>query len=262
MELAAANGGEDAIHRARVATRRWFAALKAFDDYFDRAKTKALQRTLKRVMKASSSIRDCDVAEKLLVRLQAGGEVLDRLAKRRAKRSRHLAEVLRDTVSADSLCHQLRGVAQLQPGVGGEPLEHVSRTVLAAAFKDFLKRGERVVDERDSQRLHKFRIEAKNLRYLLELFSETGTGFDIWIEPVRQIQSLLGDAHDCEAVREMIAGWPGRKAVSARLKRRRNAKQRQFRRLWRERFARATMPHPPAAEHHASPRRRASPKPR
>jgi CHAD domain-containing protein len=242
---AAATGEEDAVHRTRVATRRWFAAVEAFDGYFDDALEKELRSTLKKIMKASSDVRDCDVAEKLLGRLEADPRILSALAGRRAKRSRRLVRVLQAAVAeGGTLTSHLRGVAKLRPNAGGEPLPQASRGVLVSAFKDFLKRGERAVRERDSRRLHKFRIHAKELRYILELFSGTGTGFDSWIEPVRQVQSLLGDAHDCEAIREMIDEWPGRKAVSARLKRRRDAKQRQFRRLWQERFARATIPHP------------------
>jgi CHAD domain-containing protein len=242
---AAATGEEDAVHRTRVATRRWFAAVEAFDGYFDEDQEGDFRRTLKKIMKVSSGVRDCDVAEKLLVRLEADPRILSRLAERRGKRSRFLAKVLQAAVAeGGALANRLRGVSKLRPDAGGEPLPQASRGVLVAAFKDFLKRGERAVRERNSRRLHKFRIHAKELRYILELFSGIGTGFDTWIEPVRQVQSLLGDAHDCEAIREMIAEWPGRKAVSARLKRRRDAKQRQFRRLWQERFARATLPQP------------------
>jgi CHAD domain-containing protein len=258
---AAATGEEEAVHRTRVATRRWFAAAAAFDGYFDAVAEHAFRRTLKKIMQASSGVRDCDVAEKLLVRLQAEPGMLSKLAARRAKRSKRLAEVLQAAVTGggaapkgdagsggDALTGQLCGVSKLRPGAGAEPLPHTARSVLSAAFKDFLKRGERASEDRDARRLHKFRIHAKELRYTLELFSGTGTGFDVWIEPVRQVQSLLGDAHDCEAVRDMIDGSPGWKAVSARLKRRRDAKQRQFRRLWQERFARASIPHPRSAD--------------
>jgi CHAD domain-containing protein len=248
---AAATGEEEAVHRTRVAARRWFAAVEAFDGCFDAAAESELRRTLKKIMRASSGVRDCDVAEKLLVRLQADPGMLSKLAARRAKRSRRLAEVLQEAVAVGeaatgggALASQLRGVSKLRSGSGTEPLPHTARRVLTSAFKDYLKRGERAARERNARRLHKFRIHAKALRYMLELFAGTDTGFDIWIEPVRQVQSLLGDAHDCEALRDMIADWPGRKAVSARLKRRRDAKQRQFRRLWQERFARATLPRP------------------
>jgi len=260
---AAATAEEEAVHRTRVATRRWFAAAEAFDGYFDAAAERELRRTLKKIMRASSGVRDCDVAEKLLVRLQADPGMLSKLAARRAKRSQRLAEVLQAAVAegqpasgGDALTQQLCGVSKLRSGAGTEPLPPTARRVLTSAFKDFLKRGERAARERDARRLHKFRIHAKELRYMLELFSGTGSGFDIWIEPVRQVQSLLGDAHDCEALREMIAEWPGRKAVSARLKRRRDAKQRQFRRLWQERFARATLPRPAPAKPRRTLRRR------
>jgi CHAD domain-containing protein len=245
---AASAADEEAVHRTRIATRRWFAAVDAFKGYFDEDAERTLRRTLKKIMKASNGVRDCDIAKKLLLRFQADAEILSKLAARRAKRTGRLTRAIENAAAGShAVLGQLRAMSKLRAGAGAEPLASAARRALYSAFKDFLKRGERVARERDIARLHKFRIHAKELRYTLELFSGIGTGFDTWIEPVRQIQSLLGDAHDCEAVREMIADWPGRKAVSARLKRRRNSKQRQFRQLWQERFARASIPRPRAA---------------
>jgi len=241
----AATGDQEAVHATRIAIRRWFSTVKAFEDYFNDAPESQLHRVLKNVMDASSSVRDCDVAAELLARLEAGPEILSKVARRRAKRARRLSKVLQEAAAGEFASSGNPGAAA-KPGAnpGGEPLVHHAQEVLKSAFKDFLKRGEREVHERDSRRLHKFRIQAKELRYTLELFSSAGTGFDEWREPVRKLQSLLGDAHDCDAIREMVAKWPESKAVNARLKRRREAKLRQFRSLWRERFSRASLPAP------------------
>jgi CRISPR/Cas system-associated endonuclease Cas1 len=53
-------------------------------------------------MQASSSVRDCDVAGKLLQKLQADAGILEQLSHRRNTLARRLAEVFRKA-SADGI---------------------------------------------------------------------------------------------------------------------------------------------------------------
>jgi CHAD domain-containing protein len=245
LAQAVSTGEAESIHQTRLAIRRWFAAAAALEDCFDLHEENKIHRTLKKIMQASSSVRDCDVAGKLLHKLQADAGILEQLSHRRVKLARRLTDVLRKA-SADGIHTRLGRLVRIRPDAGTKPVEEVARRVLEKTLRDFRKRGA-VMARRGTavKKLHRFRIDAKELRYMLELFSGSGAGFDAWIEPVRQVQSLLGDAHDCEAVREMIADWPGRRGVTERLKKRRDEKLRQFRRLWEERFARP-LPLPPA----------------
>jgi CHAD domain-containing protein len=245
MARAIATGEEESVHETRLAIRRWFAAAAALEDCFDLHEENKVHRTLKKIMETSSSVRDCDVAGKLLQKLQADADMVEQLSRRRMKLARRLTEVLHQA-SADGIHTRLGRLVRIRPRAAAKPVEDVARRVLEKTFQDFRKRGALVARPGTAvKKLHRFRIDAKELRYMLELFAGSGAGFDVWIEPVRQVQSLLGDAHDCEAVREMIAAWPGRRAVNGRLKKRRDEKLRQFRRLWQERFARPS-PLPPA----------------
>jgi CHAD domain-containing protein len=257
MARAIATGEEDAVHQTRLAIRRWFAAETALRDFFDVHEEAQVHRTLKRIMRATSSVRDCDVAGKLLEKLEADADLLKRLAQRRAKLARRLTEVLREAAAEGIQTHLGRAV-KIRAGAGIKPVTETARGVLAEALEKLRDRGAAMVRPGTAAKtLHHFRIRAKKLRYTLELFSGPGEDyvfpaqnghepvrFEAWIEPVRQVQSLLGDVHDCEAAREMIADWPGRREVNARLKKRRDEKLRQFRRLWVERFATAPLPLP------------------
>ncbi len=267
MARAIATGEEESVHETRLAIRRWFAAEAALKDFFDVHEEAKMHRTLKKIMRATSSVRDCDVTGKLLQKLEADADLLKRLAERRAKLARRLTKLLREA-AADGIQAHLGRAVKIRAGAGIKPVTETARHVLADALEKLRKRGAAVVRPGTAAKaLHHFRIRAKKLRYTLELFSgelfsgesfsEDGEGyafpaqngraparFEAWIEPVRQVQSLLGDVHDCEAVREMIADWPGRREVNARLKKRRDEKLRQFRRLWSERFATASPPSP------------------
>jgi CHAD domain-containing protein len=237
MAQAIATGEEEAVHQTRLAIRRWFAAAAALENCFDLHQGGAVRRALKKVMRTSSGVRDCDVAGKLLRKFHADPDLLERLSRRRAKRAGRLTETLRQA-SDCGLHTRLGRLVSIRTGAGSGPIETTARRVLAETFEDFRERGATVVRPQTAiKKLHHFRIDAKELRYMLELFSGSGTGFEKWIDPVRQVQSLLGDAHDCEAARDLIADWPGAKQVSGRLKERRDGKLRQFRRLWKKQFA-------------------------
>jgi CHAD domain-containing protein len=268
MARAIATGEEEAVHQTRLAIRRWFAAEAALRDFFDVHEEAKVHRTLKKIMRATSSVRDCDVTGKLLQKLEADADLLKRLSQRRAKLARRLTKVLREAAVGGIQTHLGRAV-KIRAGAGSKPVTETARGVLGEAIEKLRERGAAVVRPGTAAKtLHHFRIRAKKLRYTLELFSGelfsgelfSGAGegyalqaqngqasvcFEAWIEPVRQVQSLLGDVHGCEAAREMIADWPGRREVNARLKKRREEKLRQFRRLWSERFATASLP-PPA----------------
>jgi CHAD domain-containing protein len=247
LAQAVSTGKAESIHQTRLAIRRWFAAAAALNDCFDLQEENKVHRALKKIMQASNGVRDCDVAEKLLQKLQADPGMVEQLSHRRVKLALRLTEVLRQA-SADGIHTRLGRLVRIRPDTGTKPVGDVARRVLEKTLQDFRKRGSVVARPGTAvKKLHRFRIFAKELRYMLELFSSSGAGFDAWIEPVRQVQSLLGDAHDCEAVREMIADWPGRRAVNEPLKKRRDEKLRQFRRLWAEHFARASplSPAPP-----------------
>jgi CHAD domain-containing protein len=83
--------------------------------------------------------------------------------------------------------------------------------------------------------LHHFRIAAKSLHYALEL--PVGPEPATWMEDAKAVQKIVGEIHDCEAVRTLIAGMPGHEHAAKSLRNRQRKKRSQFRELWHERLA-------------------------
>ncbi|NMC21939.1 MAG: CHAD domain-containing protein [Thermogutta sp.] len=79
----------------------------------------------------------------------------------------------------------------------------------------FLEYSDSLRDEWDIARHHEFRIAAKKFRYTLEICAPVlGADFEVALEAVREMQSYLGEIHDCDvwvaelegAVRRLEAG--------------------------------------------------------
>jgi CHAD domain-containing protein len=85
--------------------------------------------------------------------------------------------------------------------------------------------------------MHRFRLETKRFRYMLELFRPAyGPALDSRIESLRQIQTLLGDINDCIVTSGMLAADPETNAVRDKLAGRAAARAEKLRRYWIARF--------------------------
>jgi CHAD domain-containing protein len=69
-----------------------------------------------------------------------------------------------------------------------------------------------VADASEAQ--HDMRIAAKRLRYVLELFAPClGEGADVARQAAKQLQSVLGDLHDCDLMLGKVEGIGSLEAV-------------------------------------------------
>ncbi len=104
---------------------------------------------------------------------------------------------------------------------------------------DFFTQGNRAAEAKASARkLHEFRLTGKKFRYTLELLEPVyGSGLRARLEPIRAVQTLLGDVNDCRAARDLIAAWEGSDAFDARLRKRQRRKTRDFAAKWQETLA-------------------------
>ncbi len=79
------------------------------------------------------------------------------------------------------------------------PLGPNARRMVLVRLDELFSFGPTAVDEEDPEALHDMRIAAKRLRYVLEV---TGPCFGdearIAAKQAKDIQSLLGDIHDCD----------------------------------------------------------------
>jgi len=77
-------------------------------------------------------------------------------------------------------------------------------------------------------------IAAKGLHYAVELPVDAPLS---WKTDAKAVQRLVGDIHDCEAVRQMIVDLSGTGEILAALEDRRSQKLDKFQKLWQEHFA-------------------------
>ncbi len=210
------NRDVEAVHDMRVACRRLRSALELFEDCLPPQKARSWRKALRRVTRALGEARDTDVQIQFVAdflgaieepRLRPG---IRRLLLRLRQR--------RDVLQADVL-DSLRWLKQ--KGVLGQ-IEQAAGPVLVHGqlsrvdLKDprVRRRGDQAIAQRLEQMLayepciqhpeqveplHAMRIAAKHLRYAMEIFSPLyGEDFEGILRTVRQVQTQLGEIHDCD----------------------------------------------------------------
>ncbi len=117
-----------------------------------------------------------------------------------------------------------------------------AKLVLPQMAGNWFESGRRAAADAVSDKaLHKFRLATKHFRYTLELFRPVyGPGLEDRLERLKQVQTSLGDLHDCVIAATYIADAVKEKAARAALERhvascalRRRAR---FRRFWNTSF--------------------------
>ena len=204
------------VHQARVASRRLRAGLQIFSDCFGRKKLKRWRKHVRRLTEGLGPARDRDVqiefvqgvlaqlddklhrpgVARLLLRLKQSRqlvqpqviEVADRFdATKSAKEILAAAEKMRAQRKKRSLTLQ-------SPFVFAQADEHVcNRLNELFEYEDCLG------DPEDQEQHHAMRIAGKRLRYTLEICQPVYEGrLDKFVKAVKQLQTLLGDIHDCD----------------------------------------------------------------
>ncbi len=221
---------ENSIHELRVATRRFTQSLAIFKDLYHAKDLKKIRRRLKELMDLSSAVRDCDVAGALIAKSELpGAAALQKpLAGRRKEAVRMLLPNLRAWAARRTTS---KWRAALTPnGASATPLADVVRDRVPRAAKKFFDEAE---DASSPVDLHHTRIQAKKLRYSLELLRPAYDGqFDTAIEQIRTVQSELGNAHDAHAVRTLVVDLGGDDELESWLKKRERKKTRGFKAAW------------------------------
>jgi CHAD domain-containing protein len=206
---AAVRIGEDpeAVHQARVATRRLRSTLRTFRKLLEPEWTTRLRDELKWLADLLGAVRDADV---LLGRFEghlealpeadaeAGRRLLRGLVERReADRGRLLAAMgesryatlLDDLVAAALAPALLPGADQpaveVMPALVAKPWRRLRKTVRAAG------------DDPTDEELHQVRIRAKRARYAAEAVEPViGKQAERFADAAADLQDVLGDQHD------------------------------------------------------------------
>ncbi|HYB95707.1 MAG TPA: CHAD domain-containing protein [Vicinamibacterales bacterium] len=218
---AAQAGDELSVHQARVASRRLREALPVLSTTANGVALARVQNRVRRITRALGPVRELDVTLSLLAELESKGaapkraiaRVRSAVAEERQKRRRAmLAEITPSRL--DKLRKRLVKVAA--PAEQREP----SRGALVEAAEQAVLRARRLRAAIDhaggiylADRLHRVRIEAKKLRYALEIQRElTRSRSTAHLNRLKRQQDLLGRIHDLEVLiertREVQASLP------------------------------------------------------
>ncbi|WP_322767368.1 CYTH and CHAD domain-containing protein, partial [Frankia sp. Cr1] len=213
----------DAVHKMRVATRRFRSTLRTFAPMFDPATASHLDGELRDLAGALSAARDCEVmVEYFDGRMAALPAELVRGPVGEAIDSQLLAgqaEARTETVAMLRSERYLTLVADLRAVVAGPlrgPATQPARTAVPKLIGRADRRLTRKVEaalatasghERDLQ-LHSARKQAKRLRYAAETAAPVfGSDAVAFARLSEQIQELLGTHQDAIVAQGLLRAW-------------------------------------------------------
>jgi CHAD domain-containing protein len=212
---AAQSGDESSVHQARVASRRLRGALPVLGVRANAQAIDRADRQVKRITRALGPVRELDVTLLLLAELEGKGaapapaiaRVRAAVTEERLHHRRRMLEEIKPS-KIDKLRKRLVQVAA--PEARAVP---ASDAVAEAATQSALRaRRLREAIERAgglylADRLHRVRIEAKKLRYALEIQRElTHSRSTARLNRLKTQQDLLGRMHDLEILIDRARG--------------------------------------------------------
>jgi CHAD domain-containing protein len=201
--------GEDpeAVHQARVATRRLRSTLRTFSTLLDPDWTDRLRDELKWLADLLGAVRDTDV---LLERFQnelaalpaadakLGPRLLAGLVSEREAARRLLLRGLAEDRYATLLDDLVAAAAApvLLPGAD-RPAAEVMPPLVTKPWKRLRKEVRKAGDDPSDEQLHQIRIRAKRARYAAEAVEPViGKPAEDFAAAAADLQGVLGDHHD------------------------------------------------------------------
>lgn len=237
--------GAAEVHDLRVAIRRFLCVLAVLKPCFPRNDSAKIRRGLKKIMLRAGSVRDRDIALRLLAKQisQASGGPARRFRTERQETARALTVSLKRWVRRSS---SAAWRSALECGAGeafrANPVAATAAGTLPRMAKEYFRYGRNAVREKaTAEELHRFRIAAKTLRYTLELFAPVyGDSVNGLRQQLKGVQTLLGGINDCATVRRMVARLDGCEEIGEALKKRQRKKTAEFRQHWAAAFSSGT----------------------
>jgi CHAD domain-containing protein len=178
-ELTVAGGGGardvEGVHRLRVATRRALAAIDAFRDLLPTKRAEWFTKQLRRIRRAAGEARDLDVLTERLTgesEDSGGGQARRRLVAMLSKQRAVSGQPIR--LAYERLVDTwLDRVERLLAGVATGRSQPTFRTYARDRFRPMMRRFFTAADRklRSADEIHALRIEGKQLRYAMEIFS-------------------------------------------------------------------------------------------
>lgn len=208
-----------AVHKMRIAIRRIRSLLRTFSDIFPQARRDHLDAELRWLARQLGRARDADVC----------GQAVSAYRKAVAAEGQATIDAFEQRVNASVLSAYDNLTASLASGrylaliheltefANGDPrkettkrhgdlrISECGKRYAAPAIRKMLEHGRAISAGSTARQLHKLRIEAKRLRYLLEFFAIVQTRR--WrraIESAELLQDVLGPHQDAVMAREQL----------------------------------------------------------
>jgi CHAD domain-containing protein len=210
--------GEDpeAVHQARVATRRVRSALRTFRDVLDPEWGGSLRDRLKQVADALGAVRDTEVLRDRLRSREPslpegdrkGLEELVTMLEsiRDEARERLLAAIREETYVAllDELVEAAREPRVLEDAAGAAAVSEL-RPALERPWQHLEHAVEQAREDASDASLHAVRIRAKRARYAAEAVSAVfGKRAEAFAQAAARLQDVLGDHQDSVVARAWL----------------------------------------------------------
>lgn len=204
----------EALHDFRVAIRRSRSWLKAFNDHIG-IEEKELRR-LRTLARHTNGARDAEIALMWLGRLGEGSEIGKLVEDFEERRVAAYAES-REHIEAEwpKLSRNLS--AEAEGHHDGPPFDGIVLEQATTAHSRLAASLEHIHSIADIEAVHRSRIAAKRLRYLLEPFRDMANEVDDAVELLKQVQDDLGDLHDLHLLLESLPSGKGAQELADRI---------------------------------------------
>jgi CHAD domain-containing protein len=204
----------EAVHQARVATRRLRSDLRTFRQVLDPEWDEALRAELKWLGGLLGAVRDTDV---LLARLEArvgdlgesdrdaGERLLQALRDERAQEREALLGGMRSKRYVDLLERLLAATRAVPASTDGADFELDLGDLVVKPWKKLCDAVHDLGDEPTDPELHQVRIRAKRARYAAEaVVPAIGKGAKRFAKAVADLQDVLGEHQDAVVAGEWL----------------------------------------------------------
>ena len=209
----------EGIHKMRVATRRLRAVIRAFQKLLPRHAYDHIEPELKWLARVLGDARDADVNE------MSVGQYLAALGNLPASALDPYVEHLKQTTLdahrrlvkalASSRYAELIGSLRAFVIIGqDEDHSHEPRVrdcedeYIGKELSKTLRRGKKAGKKSSERKLHKLRIQAKRLRYLMEFFDAVSPGkWTPTIEALEEFQEVIGQHQDAVTAIERLTAY-------------------------------------------------------
>jgi len=201
----------ESVHQLRIWTRRSTEAVELYRDLLPDKSARRVVRALKHIRKAANEARDIDVLLHRLLQDDAGAappQLVKALRKQRKRAQRPIRSVRRRFISSGRLRRHAKKLRRRLSKDGRDVrFDSWATQHIGPIVEQFIVSGEN--DLTDFEQLHAFRIQAKKLRYFMELTAcafapEFRTELYLRIEA---LQERLGAINDRATAQDLFRGW-------------------------------------------------------